>query len=229
MSPQTTVETLRIFCSWIVLIHGRATRTTRLPHLCIGLCYIFITLSEISTVFRTVSSQLHGHRLKPEPWSSLVAQWVRNLALSLRWPDSLLWCKFKPWLRNFHTCCSCGKTNKQKKKKKNTLTLDLSFRLCQKSLKLDQGSRIVSICSEANGHAFWPLSLIFSIGCLCALQLLSSKHLRSECNTLSTLPFRRTIAVWQSKMKDLFWAQSYSYRIRAFSRMNTTYNLRAIN
>lgn len=146
MSPQTTVETLRIFCSWIVLIHGRATRTTRLPHLCIGLCYIFITLSEISTVFRTVSSQLHGHRLKPEPWSSLVAQWVRNLALSLRWPDSLLWCKFKPWLRNFHTCCSCGKTNKKKKntttnKKKKKKHTDFRFEFQVMSKIIETGSR----------------------------------------------------------------------------------------
>jgi len=34
--------------------------------------------------------------------SSLVAQKVKDLALSLQWFGLLLWCKFNPWLRNFH-------------------------------------------------------------------------------------------------------------------------------
>ena len=33
--------------------------------------------------------------------SSCVAQWVKNLALSLQWLRSLLWPSFNPWPRNF--------------------------------------------------------------------------------------------------------------------------------
>ena len=33
--------------------------------------------------------------------SSLVAQQVKDLALSVQWPGSLLWCGFDPWPRNF--------------------------------------------------------------------------------------------------------------------------------
>ena len=35
-------------------------------------------------------------------WSSLVAQSVKDLVLSLLWLGSLLWCMFNPWLRNLH-------------------------------------------------------------------------------------------------------------------------------
>ena len=31
-----------------------------------------------------------------------MVQWVKDLALSLLWLGSLLWCQFKPWPRNFH-------------------------------------------------------------------------------------------------------------------------------
>ena len=34
--------------------------------------------------------------------SSLVAQWVKDLALSLLWLWLLLWHKFSPWPGNFH-------------------------------------------------------------------------------------------------------------------------------
>ena len=35
-------------------------------------------------------------------WSSSVAQWDKDPALSLLWFVSLLWCEFDPWPRNFH-------------------------------------------------------------------------------------------------------------------------------
>ena len=35
-------------------------------------------------------------------WSSLVAQRVKDLALSLMWLWLLLWCGFDPWPGNFH-------------------------------------------------------------------------------------------------------------------------------
>ena len=34
--------------------------------------------------------------------SSLVAQWVKDLALSLQQLESLLWHRFDPWPRNFY-------------------------------------------------------------------------------------------------------------------------------
>ena len=34
-------------------------------------------------------------------WSSLVVQWVKDLALSLQHLGSLLWLEFDPWLGNF--------------------------------------------------------------------------------------------------------------------------------
>ena len=33
---------------------------------------------------------------------SLVVQCIKDLALSLQWRGSLLWCRFYPWPRNFH-------------------------------------------------------------------------------------------------------------------------------
>ena len=35
------------------------------------------------------------------PWSSLMAQGVKDLALSVLWPWLLLWCGFSPWPGNF--------------------------------------------------------------------------------------------------------------------------------
>ena len=49
--------------------------------------------------------------------SSLVAQWVKDLALSLLWLESLLWRRFWSWPRNFHMLRAQPK--KKKKKKKN--------------------------------------------------------------------------------------------------------------
>ena len=36
-------------------------------------------------------------------YSSLVAQRLKNPALLLLWLGLMLWCGFRPWLRNFHT------------------------------------------------------------------------------------------------------------------------------
>ena len=35
-------------------------------------------------------------------WSSLVTQWIEDLALSLLWLWLLLWDRFDPWSRNFY-------------------------------------------------------------------------------------------------------------------------------
>ena len=47
---------------------------------------------------------------------SLVAQEVKDPALSLMWLRSLLWCRFNPWPRKFY---SQGKKKKKEKKKKD--------------------------------------------------------------------------------------------------------------
>ena len=39
--------------------------------------------------------------LEMDLWSSRVAQWVKDLALSLLWLGSLLWYMFNLWPRNF--------------------------------------------------------------------------------------------------------------------------------
>ena len=44
--------------------------------------------------------------------SSLVAQQVKDLVLSLQWPRLLLWCGFHPWPRDFHMPEAQLKTNK---------------------------------------------------------------------------------------------------------------------
>ena len=45
-------------------------------------------------------------------WEFPVAQWVKDLSLSLQWLGLPLWCGFDPWPRNFHIL-----KKKQKKKK----------------------------------------------------------------------------------------------------------------
>ena len=50
--------------------------------------------------------------------SSLVAQWVKDSALSLWWPGSLLWCRFDPWPGNFHNASRAAKKKKKEKKEK---------------------------------------------------------------------------------------------------------------
>ena len=40
--------------------------------------------------------------IQKKPLSSLVAQKVKDLALSLLWLWLLLWCGFDPWPGNFH-------------------------------------------------------------------------------------------------------------------------------
>ena len=55
---------------------------------------------------------------KNESGMSPVAQWVKDLAWSLLWLGSLLWCRFKPWLGNFHMLWAQPKKKKKKKKEK---------------------------------------------------------------------------------------------------------------
>ena len=74
-------------------------------------------------------------------WSSLVAQQVKNPALSLLQLDSLLWHRFNPWPKNFHIMWSWSK-----KKKKG---LDFSINL-KTSVKDD---------SHLSDRAFHPHSL----------------------------------------------------------------------
>ena len=54
-------------------------------------------------------------------WSSAVAQRVKDLALSLQWLRSLLWCAFDPWPRNF--CMPCVQSRQTKGKKKSLVVI----------------------------------------------------------------------------------------------------------
>ena len=51
-------------------------------------------------------------------WSSLVAQWVKDLGLSPLWLWSLLWFRFDPWPGNVYVLWAQPKKKKKKKKKK---------------------------------------------------------------------------------------------------------------
>ena len=52
-------------------------------------------------------------------WSSLVAQQVRNPALSLLQLGLLLWCGFDPWPRNFHMPWVQPKTERENDRGRN--------------------------------------------------------------------------------------------------------------
>ena len=52
---------------------------------------------------------------KLSSWGSLVAQQVKDLALSLLWLRPLLWCKFDPWSRNSPMQAAQPKGNKNVK------------------------------------------------------------------------------------------------------------------
>ena len=66
-------------------------------------CYIFLldvlTLITIFCPFLSSNISCLKNNLGGGP---LVAQWVKDLALSLLWLWSLLWHEFDPWPRNFH-------------------------------------------------------------------------------------------------------------------------------
>ena len=56
--------------------------------------------------------------------SSLVAQWLKDLVLSLLWCRSLLWRRFNPWPRNFHAPQHGKKKKKKKLSERHSLSLD---------------------------------------------------------------------------------------------------------
>ena len=51
---------------------------------------------------RTPCSMGQPKKEKMKSWSSLMAHWVRDLALSQLWLQLQLWQGFDPWPRNFH-------------------------------------------------------------------------------------------------------------------------------
>ena len=53
-------------------------------------------------------------------WSSLVAQWAKDPALSLQQLGSLPWCRFNPWPRKFHMLQEQPKEKKKDKGWKKT-------------------------------------------------------------------------------------------------------------
>ena len=75
--------------------------------------------------------------------SSLVAQWVKDLVLSLQQLRSLLWCGFHPWPRNFCMLWVQPKkqTNKQTNKQKKTKKTDERKTLCCDSMRRNSGGK----------------------------------------------------------------------------------------
>ena len=60
---------------------------------------------------------MHTHNIYScSSWSSLVAQWVKDLALSLQWFGLLLWPGFDPWPGKFHMLLVQPQTSKQTEK-----------------------------------------------------------------------------------------------------------------
>ena len=57
-----------------------------------------------------------------ELWSSLVAQWVKDLMLSLQWFVPLLWHGFSPWPENFNKPWVQPKTKNKKPKNQKSKT-----------------------------------------------------------------------------------------------------------
>ena len=55
-----------------------------------------------------------SEQVPPLSGSSPLAQWVKDLVLSLLWLRSLLWRRFDPWLRNFHIPPGQPKNRKEK-------------------------------------------------------------------------------------------------------------------
>ena len=48
-----------------------------------------------------------------------MAQWVKDLALSLQWLGSLLWCRFDSWPWDWGLPSATGMAKKKKKKERN--------------------------------------------------------------------------------------------------------------
>ena len=69
-----------------------------------------------------------GHQKIIELGSSLVAQCVKDLALSLLWLRSLLWYGIDPWPGNFCMSQALPKTNKQTKTELKTQERVLAWR-----------------------------------------------------------------------------------------------------
>ena len=97
---------------------GRALGTLRLflPFLVLR----FIDLEEESWSSRWLYSTVLLSLRKS--WSSLVAQWVKDLALSalsLQQLRLLLWCWFDIWLGNFHVQQVCSPPPPKKERKEN--------------------------------------------------------------------------------------------------------------
>ena len=71
-----------------------------------------------------------------------MAQWVKDLALSLLWFRLLLWCQFDSWPRNFHMLWTQLKKKKKKKKKKGEIYHVSKYRCQVDSIHIwDAGER----------------------------------------------------------------------------------------
>ena len=90
------------------------------------------------------------HAAESTSWSSLVAQWVKDLALSLLWLGSLMWCGFHPWPGNFCTLWEQPKKKKKKKEKKEKEKKALPVH--GHTIKRTNGSRSIANLANVSVH-----------------------------------------------------------------------------
>ena len=69
----------------------------------------------------SVTMCVFGNYQNRHPWSSLVVQYVKDLALSLQWLGTLLWRGFDPWPGNFRILRAWPKPNQTTNKKISVL------------------------------------------------------------------------------------------------------------
>ena len=79
-----------------------------------------------------------------------MAQWVKDLVLSLQWLGLLLWCGFDPWPRNFHML-----EVQPKKKKKNLENISILLYVFKFACKIFQYSM---------KHRKSKIMIVFSLG-----------------------------------------------------------------
>ena len=84
---------------------------------------------------------------KREKWSSLVAQQVKDSALSLLWLRLLQWHRFDPWPQNFHVPWARPRGKKKKKKRREILHGKIHMRLiiCAKRNTGKKNQRLIRL------------------------------------------------------------------------------------
>ena len=114
------------------------------------------------------------HAAESTSWSSLVAQWVKDLALSLLWLGSLMWCGFHPWPGNF---CTLWEQPKKKKKRKKRKKKRRKHFLCMATLSKEPVGLEVLQIWQMSPCTNW-VHLVSLLSTYCVLHCAKLKFLR---------------------------------------------------